>query len=143
MSLFATAADAQRSIQKANNKIGRCNLIGLHRPVLLIENEEHTIGCSSFSYGGDNGARRNVKRFSGSLANCRKRHVYADNRHIPIHNNHYSFNPYHTKNDLKKTKFRPTTGSRIIVINNIFCITEKLSSKNLDTVYGRIRHITE
>ena len=96
-----------------------------------------------FFIGGDNGARRNVKRISESFANRRKWRVYADNRHIPSHGNHLSSNSYHTKNDLKKTKSRPTTSSRIIVINNIFCITEKLSSKNLDTIYGRIRHITE
>lgn len=72
------------------------------------------LDCPYF-IGGDNGARRNVKRISESLANCQKRRVYADNRYIPSHDNQLSFNPYHTKNDLKKTKSRPTTGS----INNL------------------------
>lgn len=72
----------------------------------LHESIEHTLQHL------DNTARRNVKRISESLVNRRKRRVYADNRHIPSHGNHLSFNPSHTKNDLKKTKFRPTTGSR-------------------------------
>ena len=75
-------------------------------------NKSKMTNSLSFLFGGDNGARRNVKRFSGSLANRRKRRVYADNRHIPSHGNYLSFNPSHTKNDLKKTKSRPTTGSR-------------------------------